>query len=106
MLSIVGFTVIRGGRSSAGNAPRLDAVVRVAADHDGTVPGRSGRGAVVRVVADDDGTVPGSPGGGAVVRVVADDDGAVPGRPDEGTTVSNVVLDVADDGALEDPMEW
>ena len=42
---------------------------------------------------------------GAIVRVAADHDGVVPGCPGEGTTVANVVLDVADDGALEDPME-
>ena len=35
----------------------------------------------------------------------ADHDGVVPGCPDEGTTVAGVVLDVADDGALEDPMK-
>jgi hypothetical protein len=40
-----------------------------------------------------------------VVRVVADDDGAIPRRPMEGTTVADVVLDVAYDGALEDPTE-
>ena len=39
---------------------------------------------------------------GAVVRVVADHDGVVPRCPDEGTTIANMVLDVADDGALED----
>jgi len=42
---------------------------------------------------------------GAVVRVVADHDGVVPGHPSEFTTVVDVVLDVADDDALEDPME-
>ena len=53
----------------------------------------------------DDGVVPGRPGGGAVVRVAADDDGVVPGRLGEGATVTNVVLDVADDDALEGPVE-
>ena len=42
---------------------------------------------------------------GAIVRVVADHDGVVPGCPGEGTIVTDVVLNVADDGALEDPME-
>ena len=42
---------------------------------------------------------------GAVVRVAADHDGIVPGCPGEGATVTDVVLDIADDGALEDPME-
>ena len=32
-------SVSHGGRSLAGSAPRLGAVVRVAADHDGVVPG-------------------------------------------------------------------
>ena len=62
-------------------------------------------GAVVRVAADDDGVVPGCPGGGTVVRVAADDDGAVPGRPSGGTTVADVVLNVADDGAFKDLTE-
>ena len=39
------------------------------------------------------------------VRVVADDDGVVPGCPREGTIVADVVLDVANDGAFEDPTE-
>ena len=42
---------------------------------------------------------------GAIVRVVADHDGVILGRPGEGTTAIDVVLDVADDGALEDPTE-
>ena len=42
---------------------------------------------------------------GPVVRVVADHDGVVPGCPGEGTIVTDVVLNIADDGALEDPME-
>ena len=40
---------------------------------------------------------------GAVVRVAADHDGIVPGCPDEGATVTDVVLDVADDGTIRDP---
>ena len=42
---------------------------------------------------------------GAVVRVVADHDGVVPGHLGEGVTVTDVVLDVADDGTLKDPSE-
>ena len=42
---------------------------------------------------------------GVVVRVAADHDGVVPGRRGEGTTVTDVVLDVTDNGALEDPTE-
>ena len=98
-------SICHGGLSSVGSAPRPGAVVRVVADHDGVVPGRPGEGAIVRVAADDDGTVPRCPGGGTVVKVAADHDGAVPGRPGEGTTVAEVVLDVADDDAFEDPME-
>ena len=37
--SVVGFAVVRYDLSSAGDAPRPDAVVRVAADDDGVVPG-------------------------------------------------------------------
>ena len=40
-----------------------------------------------------------------VVRVTANHDGVVPGRPDDGAMVTNVVLDVADDGTLRDPSE-
>ena len=40
-----------------------------------------------------------------VVRVTTDHDGVVPGRPGEGATVTDVVLDVADDGTLRDPVE-
>ena len=47
-----------------------------------------------------------SPRPGAVVRVAADHDGVVPGCPGKGTTVTDMVLDVVGDGALEDPMEW
>ena len=93
-----------GGLSSARNAPRPDAIVRVVADHDGITLGCPGGGAVVRVAADHDGAVPGCPGEGAVVRVAADHDDIVPGCPGDGTTVTDVVLDVADDGALEDPV--
>jgi len=103
--SVVGFAVVRCGLSSARDAPRPDAVVRVAVDDDGIVPGRPGRGAVVRVVANDDGVAPKRPGGGAVVGVAADHDGAVPGRLGEGTIVADVVLDVVDDGTFKDPAE-
>jgi len=105
VLSIVGFVVVRGSLSLMGNAPRADAVVRVVADHDGVVLGRPSIGVVVRVVADHDGVVPGCPGIGAVVRVATDHDGVVPGCPNEGTTIADMVLDVADDGTLEDPTE-
>ena len=86
MPSVVGFAVVRCGLSSEGDAPRLDTDVRVVADDDGAVPRCRGGGAVVGVVADHDGVVPGCPGGGA--------------------TVTDVVLDVADDGTLRDPSEW
>ena len=46
-----------------------------------------------------------APHPGAVVRVVVDHDGVVPGRPGEGATVTDVVLDVADDGTLRDSTE-
>ena len=85
VLSIVGFAIVRDGLSSARNAPYPDVVVGV--------------------VADDDGVVPGRPDGGAVVRVVADDDGVVPRRPGEDTMVTDLVLDIADDGTLNDPTE-
>jgi len=42
---------------------------------------------------------------GVVVRVVTDHDGVVPGCYGKGAMVTDVVLDVADDGALEDPVE-
>ena len=42
---------------------------------------------------------------GADVRVATDHDGVVPGCPNEGTTIADMVLDVADDGTLEDPTE-
>ena len=46
----------------------------------------------------------GAPHLGAVVGVVADDDGVVPGCLGGGTPQSPIVmLDVADDGVLEDP---
>ena len=42
---------------------------------------------------------------GAVVRVVADHDGVVPRCPGKGATVTDVVLDVADNGTLRDLVE-
>ena len=42
---------------------------------------------------------------GAIVRVAADHDGIVPGCPCEDTMVTDVVLDVVDDGTLRDPTE-
>ena len=39
------------------------------------------------------------------MRVVVDHDGVVPRHPSEDTTVTDVVLDVADDGTLRDPVE-
>ena len=42
---------------------------------------------------------------GAIIRVVANHDGVVPGCPDEDTMVTDMVLDVADDGTLRDPAE-
>ena len=65
MPSVVDLAVVRCGLPSAAGASRSDAVVGVAADDDGVVPGCPGRGTVVRVAADDDGVVPGCPGGGA-----------------------------------------
>jgi len=82
---VVGLAVVHYGFSSVEDAPRPGAVVGVAANGDGIVPGRHG--------------------GGAVVRVAANDDGAVPRRPGGGTRVADVVLDIADDDALEDPKE-
>ena len=46
-----------------------------------------------------------APRSGAIVKVAADHDDVVPGCPCEDTTVTDVVLDIADDGALRDPME-
>ena len=83
VLRVIGFTVIPGGLSSVGNVPCIDVVVRFAANHIGILPRRSGRGAIIRVASDHDGVVPRCPG--------------------EDTTVTDVVLDVADDGALRDP---
>ena len=42
---------------------------------------------------------------GAVVRVAADHDGVLLGCPDKGATVTDMVLDVADDGTLRDLSE-
>ena len=38
----------------------------------------------------------------AIVRVAADHDGVVPRLPSEDTTVTDMVLDIADDGILRD----
>ena len=57
--SVVGLAVVRGGLP-------LAAVVGVAGDEDGVVPGCLGRGTFVWVVADDDGIVPGCPDEGAL----------------------------------------
>ena len=46
-----------------------------------------------------------TPRPGVVVRVAADHDGIVPRCPSEDTMVSDVVLDIADDGTLRDPTE-
>ena len=46
-----------------------------------------------------------APSPGAIVWVTADHDGIVPGCPSEDTMVTDVVLDVADNGALRDPVE-
>ena len=53
-------SIIHGGHSLTGSAPHPGVVVRVAADHDGKVPGRPGKGATVTsMVLDvvDDGTL-------------------------------------------------
>ena len=53
-------SISHGGLSLVGSAPRPGAVVRVAADHDGVVPGRPGeRTTVADVVLDvaDDSTL-------------------------------------------------
>ena len=46
-----------------------------------------------------------APRPGAIVRVVADHDVVVPRHPGEGAMVTGIVLDVADDGTLRDPVE-
>ena len=46
-----------------------------------------------------------APRPGAVVRVVANHDGIVPSCLGEGAMVTGMVLDVADDGTLRDPVE-
>ena len=75
---VIDFAVVCCVPPLAGGVSCLDAVVRVAADDDGVVPGRPGGGVAVGVAADDDGVVPGCPGGGVAVGVAADDDGVVP----------------------------
>ena len=51
--------------------------------------------------------VGGAPRSGVVVGVVADDDGVVPRCLGGGTPQSPIVmLDVVDDGVLEDPVAW
>ena len=42
---------------------------------------------------------------GAIVRVAANHDGVVPRCTSEDATVTDMVLDVADDGTLRDPTE-
>jgi hypothetical protein len=61
VLSVVGFAVVRGGLTSAENAPHEATVVRLAADHDGAVPGCPGGAAIIEVVADHDDAVLGCP---------------------------------------------
>ena len=51
MPSVVGFAIVRGGPSLAGNNPCADTIVGVVADHDGVVPERPGEGATVTDVA-------------------------------------------------------
>ena len=46
-----------------------------------------------------------APRPGTVVRVAANHDGVVPRCPGKDTMVTDVVLDVAEDGALTDPVE-
>ena len=46
-----------------------------------------------------------APHPGAIVRVAADHDGILPRCPGKGATVTDVVLDVADDGTLRDSTE-
>ena len=40
-------SIVHGGLSSVGSAPRLGAVVRVVADHDGVVPGHPSKDTMV-----------------------------------------------------------
>jgi len=42
----------------------------------------------------------------AIVRVASNDDGIVPGCPSGGIAVAGVELDIAGDGAFEDPTKW
>ena len=63
-MSIVDFAAVGCGLPSAGGASYPNAVVRVAADDDGVVPGRPDGGTIVGVAADEDGVVPRCPDGG------------------------------------------
>ena len=47
-----------------------------------------------------------APHPGVIVKVVADHNGVVPGHLGEGAIVTDVVLDIADNGTLRDPTEW
>ena len=42
---------------------------------------------------------------GVIVRVMTDHDGVVPRHPSKGAMVTDVVLDVANDDTLRDPVE-
>ena len=46
-----------------------------------------------------------APRPGVIIRVAADHDDVVPGCPSEGSTITNMVLDIVDDGTLRDPAE-
>jgi len=61
---VVDFAIVCCVLPSAGGVSYPDAVVKVAANDDGVVPGCPGGGTAVWVAADDDGIVPGRPGGG------------------------------------------
>ena len=80
-MSVVNFAIVGCGLPSAGGASRLVAIVGIAADDDGIVPGRPSGGAIVGVAVDDGGVVPVRPSRGAIVGVAVDDGGVVPGHP-------------------------